>query len=87
MTREHKLALILGFALVLVVGVLVSDHISGAERGVASTQSMDDPIRDRNGTRPGSRPSGEPVSDRAARPACRGGPGRHRRRRGVQHHR
>jgi len=45
MTREHKLALILGFALVLVVGVLVSDHISGAERGVASTQSMDDPIR------------------------------------------
>ena len=45
MTREHKLALILGFALVLVVGVLVSDHISGNERGVATTQSMDDPIR------------------------------------------
>jgi len=30
MTREHKIALILGFALVLVVGVLVSDHLSGA---------------------------------------------------------
>lgn len=30
MTREQKVALILGFALVLVVGVLVSDHLSGA---------------------------------------------------------
>ncbi|MEO1128543.1 MAG: LysM peptidoglycan-binding domain-containing protein [Planctomycetota bacterium] len=30
MTREHKLALIVGFALVLVVGVLISDHLSGA---------------------------------------------------------
>lgn len=45
MTREHKLALILGFALVLIVGVLVSDHISGTQRSVASSQSMDDPIR------------------------------------------
>jgi nucleoid-associated protein YgaU len=32
MTREHKLALILGFALVLVVGVLISDHLSGARQ-------------------------------------------------------
>ncbi len=32
MTREHKLALILGFSLVLVVGVLISDHLSGASR-------------------------------------------------------
>lgn len=45
MTREHKLALILGFALVLLVGVLVSDHISGSQRTVASSQTMDDPIR------------------------------------------
>jgi len=30
MTREQKVAIILGFALVLVVGVLVSDHLSGA---------------------------------------------------------
>lgn len=45
MTREHKLALILGFALVMVVGVLVSDHISGSQRGVATAQTMDDPIR------------------------------------------
>lgn len=32
MTREQKLSLILGFALVLVVGVLVSDHLSGARK-------------------------------------------------------
>ncbi len=32
MTREIKLALILGCALVLVVGVLISDHFSGARR-------------------------------------------------------
>jgi nucleoid-associated protein YgaU len=30
MTREHKLALVIGFALVLVVGVLISDHFSSA---------------------------------------------------------
>lgn len=32
MTREHKLSLILGFAVVLVVGVLLSDHLSDARR-------------------------------------------------------
>ncbi len=32
MTREHKLALIVGFALVLVLGVLVSDHFSKARQ-------------------------------------------------------
>lgn len=32
MTREVKLSLILGFALVLVVGVLLSDHLSGARQ-------------------------------------------------------
>jgi len=31
MTREHKLALITGFALVLIVGMLVSDHFSKAK--------------------------------------------------------
>ena len=30
MTREHKLALIVGFSLVLVLGVLISDHFSKA---------------------------------------------------------
>lgn len=32
MTREVKLSLILGFAVVLAVGVLLSDHLSGARR-------------------------------------------------------
>lgn len=32
MTREHKLALILGFSLVLIVGVLVGDHFSRARK-------------------------------------------------------
>jgi len=32
MTREHKLALIVGFALVLAVAILISDHFSGASR-------------------------------------------------------
>ncbi|MBX3385462.1 MAG: LysM peptidoglycan-binding domain-containing protein [Phycisphaeraceae bacterium] len=32
MTREHKLALIVGFAFVLVVGVLLSDHFSSARK-------------------------------------------------------
>ncbi len=32
MTRENKLALIIGFGLVLVVGILVSDHLSAANR-------------------------------------------------------
>jgi nucleoid-associated protein YgaU len=32
MTRENKLALIIGFGLVLVVGILVSDHLSAASR-------------------------------------------------------
>ena len=30
MTREHKLSLIIGFAMVLIVGILMSDHLSGA---------------------------------------------------------
>ncbi|MEX2218889.1 MAG: LysM peptidoglycan-binding domain-containing protein [Phycisphaerales bacterium] len=32
MTREHKLALIVGFSLVLLVGVLISDHLSRARQ-------------------------------------------------------
>jgi nucleoid-associated protein YgaU len=32
MTRENKLALIIGFGLILVVGILVSDHFSAAAR-------------------------------------------------------
>lgn len=50
MTRENKLALVVGFGLLLFVGILVSDHFSAAHRqesatfGVAST-STDRPSR------------------------------------------
>jgi len=40
MTREHKLALILGFSVVLVVGVLISDHFSDAT--VAQLEDLTD---------------------------------------------
>lgn len=33
-TREHKLALIIGFSLILFVGILISDHLSKAGGGV-----------------------------------------------------
>ncbi|MEZ6243652.1 MAG: LysM peptidoglycan-binding domain-containing protein [Phycisphaerales bacterium] len=42
MTRENKLALIVGFSIILVVGVLVSDHFSKA-RQAQLTQVQDDP--------------------------------------------
>ena len=37
-TREHKLALIIGFSLVLVVGVLISDHFSKARSAQVATE-------------------------------------------------
>lgn len=37
-TREHKLALIVGFSLVLVVGVLISDHFSKARSQQLATE-------------------------------------------------
>lgn len=42
MTREHKLALLIGFALVLVVGVVISDHFSGAGGAKLETLVADD---------------------------------------------
>lgn len=38
MTREHKLALIIGFAILLVVGVLVGDHFSKARHTLPGTE-------------------------------------------------
>lgn len=38
MTREHKLALILGFAVILIVGVLVGDHFSQARHVTLGTE-------------------------------------------------
>ncbi len=45
MTREHKLSLIIGFAVVLIVGVLISDHLSGA-RQAALDETDPGPILD-----------------------------------------
>jgi len=39
-TREHKLALIVGFSLVLIVGVLISDHFSPARTQDVSAGAM-----------------------------------------------
>lgn len=52
MTREQKLALIIGFSLVLLVGVLISDHLSGARSaqladvGAALALSAPPPLSD-----------------------------------------
>ncbi len=65
MTREHKLALIVGFAFVLVVGVLLSDHFSsarktqpkgdllslGSREAGSATMSLDQPSASRLGER------------------------------------
>lgn len=45
MTREHKLALIIGFTLVLVVGVLISDHFSKARASRVDNQVAEAPAR------------------------------------------
>ncbi|MFN7020841.1 MAG: hypothetical protein ACK4WH_05885, partial [Phycisphaerales bacterium] len=45
MTREHKLALIIGFTLVLVVGVLISDHFSKAHEARLRTEMPETPAR------------------------------------------
>jgi nucleoid-associated protein YgaU len=55
MTREHKLSLVLGFGLLLFVGILLSDHFSAAQRrehadlvattsANASSRALTDPI-------------------------------------------
>jgi nucleoid-associated protein YgaU len=45
MTRENKLALVVGFALILLVGILVSDHFSTARRQQSAelTRAVDTP--------------------------------------------
>lgn len=52
MTREIKLALILGSALVLVVGALLSDHMSGASRATLQPIATDSAFE--NGRAPSS---------------------------------
>jgi nucleoid-associated protein YgaU len=63
MTREQKLALILGFAIVLIVGVLVSDHLSGAHRsgdGVAHRDLIAEPDAALALGRPGTTTTADP---------------------------
>ncbi len=42
MTREHKLSLIIGFVLILIVGVLISDHMSDQRRIQLASVAVDD---------------------------------------------
>lgn len=45
MTREQKLALIIGFSLILAVGVLISDHLSRAQSDpIVADQAIDQPM-------------------------------------------
>lgn len=44
MTREHKLALVVGFSLVLVVGVLISDHFSKARLARLAAADVQEPV-------------------------------------------
>lgn len=69
MTREHKLALIVGFALILVVGVFVSDHFSKARLAKPGDQlatSAGMPRAQQN--QPVAYPKAEPVLQLASNP-------------------
>ncbi len=44
MTQENKFAIIIGLALVLVVGILVSDHLAELARGAPGSLVADDPL-------------------------------------------
>lgn len=46
MTRENKLALVVGFALILFIGILISDHFSVAQNEVSAnlSQGISDPL-------------------------------------------
>lgn len=66
MTREHKLALIVGFSLVLIVGVLISDHFSPARTQDVSAGAMSagTPVKfgsSPDGLRVPAEPSSRPV--------------------------
>jgi nucleoid-associated protein YgaU len=53
MTRENKLALVIGFALILMVGILISDHFSTARNDAAAD------LRDRRPSDPLMRPTSD----------------------------
>lgn len=49
MNREHKLALVLGFGLLLFVGILLSDHFSAVDRPASSMLVANEPVPARPG--------------------------------------
>lgn len=51
MTRENKLAMVVGFGLLLFVGILVSDHFSTAQRQETANLASKDRVRE-HGSRP-----------------------------------
>ncbi len=52
MTREHKLAVVLGFGLLLFVGILVSDHFSASQRRVSTVLAAKTPMREMRAAEP-----------------------------------
>jgi len=44
MTQENRFAIIIGFAMLLVVGILVSDHLAEVVRGAPGTMAIEDPL-------------------------------------------
>ena len=54
MTRENKLALVVGFALILFIGILISDHFSVAKNEVSAnlSQGISDPLIQISGDNP-----------------------------------
>ena len=54
MTRENKLALVVGFALILFIGILISDHFSVAQNEASAnlSQKISDPLSQIQGDNP-----------------------------------
>lgn len=72
MTREQKLALIIGFSLILAVGVLISDHLSRARTDtIIADAEIDRPmvVHSITDVPPGIGESGLPLAGRDAVPA------------------
>ncbi len=78
MTREHKLALIVGFSLILLVGVLISDHLSRARQAKIAPVNQSEMMIAENGVRPSDplkndgttpMPSTAPITIASAPPA------------------
>ncbi|MSQ90297.1 MAG: LysM peptidoglycan-binding domain-containing protein [Phycisphaerales bacterium] len=74
MTREHKLAVVLGFGLLLFVGILVSDHFSATQRRGAADLAANTIIREvRTGDGVSIQPVGTIYTQELARTPLAGG--------------